>query len=399
MLNYIWLQLVFSSSKANSLLKKFGSAKEVNSAYAEGRIKLSEYSQKRIKFATPEYCAKIIEQCKRNNIKIVRIGSPDYPYLLSQIPDPPVALYVQGDVSFLNSKPCVCIAGPRKATEKGIKAAFSLSSRLAACGFGIISGCADGIDTAAHLGTVGIGAKSAMILPCGLLHPYRKDKDSLKRRILKNGGCIISEYPPETEDGRNNFRPRNRLMAGLALASVIPEAGNRSGSLITAGFAAEYGRDVFTVPHRINDEYHKGSNGLLNDGARPLGNAMDIVGEYVSADVSYAFTKDTDRIISNAYKSAFDELFPKKAEKSVFHKTTKLKTAKPDETKKTVAKRAELSNDALAVYKAIKQDLFLPDTLDISETDLEKGIFLALFELERAGYIESAPSGYYKKLP
>lgn len=395
---YVWLQLAFAARTAKLLLDRYGTAENVYEAYISGKLRLSVREQNKAESVKDDACNKIVNTCKKNGIAIIPLGHNDYPYLLSQIPDAPTIIYAVGDVSFLNEVPCICIVGPRDATNSGNKAAFSLSARLAACGFSVVSGIADGVDTAAHLGAAAIGVRSALVLPCGHLHEYRKDKDSIKRRVLKNGGCILSEYPPFYEDGADRFRPRNRIMAGLSLGVVIPEAGERSGSLMTAGSAGEYGRDVFVVPSPFNDENHIGSNALLSDGATELHNALEIVREYINQydniDPSVAFTKEANEIILRAYDKAKNEFVSMRSNR-IKKKIKQDQNVVPVRQLKPIS---ELSDDAKAVYRAINDDLFLTDYLDITDDELENGIFLALFELERAGYIESAPSGFYRRI-
>ncbi len=411
--DWIWLQQAagFGNAAGKKLIEKFGSAEAVRAAYKAGKPIFDRFALQRLHDLPPNFISQTISSCKANGIKIIPYSSNEYPLMLREINNPPVVLYAMGDVSFLNHMPCVCIAGPRDCTPYGIKSTFALSARLTIAGFAIISGGADGADTAAHLGSLSLFGKTALIMPCGLLCSYREHRRAFRERIIANGGCLISEYPPFMPSSRNVYRVRNRIMSGLAVSTVVPEAGHRSGALITAGHAAEQGREVFVVPSKKQDEYHSGSNALLNDGATPLTNAMQII---EAASIRFenklfpakAFCEQSNAMIAGAYELALHELFedeqPKGKAKLTFAERRKAKAlfaaAEETDAPKKRTEVSALSKDAQLVLAAIYDDLFIPDGLDIDVDLLDNGIFMALFELEKAGYIKTAPSGYYRRI-
>ncbi len=410
--DWIWLQQAvgFGNTAGKRLIEKFGSAREIRAAHKAGKPVFDRYALNRLHNLPPDFIRDTVSACKANGVKIISYLSHEYPRMLREINNPPVVLYVMGDCTFLNDTPCICIAGPRDCTPYGIKSTFSLSARLTIAGFSVISGGADGADTAAHLGCLSLFGKTALVMPCGLLCSYREHKRAFRERIIANGGCLISEYPPFMPSSRNVYRVRNRIMSGLAVATVVPEAGHKSGALITAGHASEQGREVFVVPSKKQDEYHSGSNTLLLDGATPLSNAMQIID---AASVQFesklfpakAFCEQSNAMIAGAYELALGELFeddkPLGRAKPTFAERQKAKAlfaaAKPEVPIKR-ADASSLSKDAQLVLAAIYDDLFIPDGLDIDLDLLDNGIFMALFELEKAGYIKTAPSGYYRRI-
>lgn len=198
------------------------------------------------------------------------------PKLLQQIADPPERLYVLGKLPS-DEIPKIAIVGTRKSTPYGQNIARQLAYELAKKGIIIVSGLAMGIDTAAHEGCLSAGGRTIAVLPSGLHKIYPAQNENLAKRIIDTGGAIISEYPAGTPAYKDNFLKRNRLISGLCLATVIVEAPQRSGSLSTAGHAADQGREVFVIPGPVNHPNFAGSHALLRDGARLITSAKDII--------------------------------------------------------------------------------------------------------------------------
>lgn len=213
-------------------------------------------------------------------IEEISIESEDYPKQLKEIYDPPLKLYILGNKQLLKEKG-VAIVGARKATEYGKKVTLQISKELSQIGINIISGLALGIDTYAHLGTLHeecIG-KTIAILGSGLDKIYPKENIELARHIIKSGGCIVSEYPVGTRANKMNFPQRNRIISALSKGVLVVEASEKSGSLITADFALEQGREVFAVPGDINKETSMGTNNLIKQGAKIVTGYIDIIHE------------------------------------------------------------------------------------------------------------------------
>lgn len=209
-------------------------------------------------------------------IKVISINDSNYPKLLKQIYDPPKILYAIGDTEILNGIN-VAIVGCRDASKYGINCSKYFSYNLAKEGINIVSGLANGIDSYAHVGTLEANGKTIAVVGCGLDIVYPKENKILEEQILKNGGVIISEYPLKTKPERRHFPQRNRIISGISKGVIVVEAKEKSGSLITADFAIEQGREVFAVPGNINSNNSIGTNGLIKEGAIPVCNYQDVL--------------------------------------------------------------------------------------------------------------------------
>ena len=207
---------------------------------------------------------------------IVR-GGPDFPELLDRIPRPPERLYVKGDPGLLHL-PALAIVGSRNPTEAGRRTAFEFARHLGAAGFCIVSGLAEGIDTAAHRGALDAGAATVAFLGHGIDRVYPASNLELAHEIAAHG-ALASEFPLGTHPDRSLFPQRNRLISGLCLGTLVVEAARRSGSLITARFAGEQGREVFAVPGSIHNPLSRGCHQLIRQGAKLVETAEDIVAE------------------------------------------------------------------------------------------------------------------------
>ncbi|PYL26791.1 MAG: DNA-protecting protein DprA, partial [Verrucomicrobia bacterium] len=206
----------------------------------------------------------------------LRPGDPRYPALLGAIPSAP-ALFVRGELH-TDDALAVAIVGSRRATPYGIAAAERLASDLAARGVTIVSGLARGIDTAAHRSALAAGGRTLAVLGCGVDVVYPPENGPLVRAI-ESHGAILSQFPPGMPALAGHFPARNRTLAGLALGVVVVEAAERSGALITAGFAGDLGRETFAVPGRITSPTSAGANRLIQDGAKLVTCWQDIVSE------------------------------------------------------------------------------------------------------------------------
>jgi DNA processing protein len=206
----------------------------------------------------------------------LRPGDLRYPALLSAIPAPP-RLFVRGALD-ADDALAVAIVGSRRPTPYGLAIAERLASELAARGVTIVSGLARGIDTAAHRGALTAGGRTLAVLGCGLDIVYPAENTALARAIEARG-ALVSQFAPGVPALAGHFPARNRTLAGLALGVVVVEAAERSGALITAGFAGDLGRETFAVPGRITSPTSAGANRLIQDGAKLVTCWQDIVSE------------------------------------------------------------------------------------------------------------------------
>ena len=198
----------------------------------------------------------------------VRIDDREYPDLLRLIPNPPETLYYMGDIRLLSSR-CVGVVGARKLSDYGRRTAFTIGEKLGRAGLTVVSGMARGADTCAHKGALSACGNTIAVMGTDIESCYPSSNRELKETIAKRG-LVITEYPPGFPVQKNNFPQRNRIISGLSEAVIIAEAGLASGSLITAGLAADQGRSVYAVPANIDNPGAIGGNLLIRDGAMPL---------------------------------------------------------------------------------------------------------------------------------
>ncbi|MGH2996381.1 MAG: DNA-processing protein DprA [Gaiellaceae bacterium] len=206
----------------------------------------------------------------------LRRRSPGYPPLLCELHDPPQQLFLRGGPAELLARRAVAVVGARSCSPYGAQVGRSVARELAAAGAVVVSGLARGIDAEAHRGALEAGGVTVAVLGCGIDRDYPRGNAELARRICEQG-LIVSEYGPGVEPAPWRFPARNRILAGLALATIVVEARERSGALITADFALELGRDVFAVPGEITSALSVGTNDLLRQGAAPLVAAEDVL--------------------------------------------------------------------------------------------------------------------------
>jgi DNA processing protein len=216
--------------------------------------------------------------------------APAYPPLLRELPDPPAVLFGSGrpeTLGLLAEEPAVTVVGTRRASPYGTEVAYALGRGLGAAGVPVVSGLALGIDGTAHRGCLDGGGVPVAVVASGPDVVYPRRHRSLYARV-RECGIVLSELPPGTEPYRWSFPARNRIMAGLARMTVVVEAADPSGSLITAEFAKDLGRCVAAVPGRVTSSLARGTNNLLKDGATPIGGTEDILDELFGVGVRSA---------------------------------------------------------------------------------------------------------------
>lgn len=267
------------STIIQKLLNFFGSAEEALIASYEELSKVMGLS--------PGVCHKIVSQRHKVPLKeelslieqhacqVITIHDSSYPERLKAIFDPPQILYVKGQLAPQDAL-AIAIVGSRRATSYGRMMSEKLSEELASKGFIIISGFARGIDSAAHRGAINAGGETIAVMGNGLSIVYPPENARLMEEIIANG-AVISEFPIKTPPLGANFPRRNRVISGLSLGTLIVEASEKSGSLITAKFALEQGREVFAVPGEISSRMSKGTNYLIKQGAALVETVDDIL--------------------------------------------------------------------------------------------------------------------------
>lgn len=238
---------------------------------------LTEKARSKVLGPIPAAVERDVQLLEELNVTPLPITSPDYPTSLKDTYDPPILLYVRGTIGE-SDRFAVAIVGSRRATIYGKAIAESIARELAGRGLTIVSGGARGIDTAAHKGALAAGGRTIAFLGCGIDVTYPAENRKLFEAIA-DAGAVVSEFPFGSTPEPWRFPPRNRLISGMSLGVLICQSPEASGALITAGYAAEQGKDVFAVPGNVDDERNAGCHRLIKDGARLVENARDILEE------------------------------------------------------------------------------------------------------------------------
>lgn len=268
--------------KATQLLERFGSAENVFHATRSELESLRlrpETVESILKREFHEKAVEELEKVKELGGDVLILDDGSYPYLLREIADPPITLYVKGDWQACFDAPCVAIIGSRKCSTYGRNASEMLARDLAEQGICIVSGLARGIDSAAHEGAIRGKGKTIGVIGTGIDEVYPKENKKLVESILENGGAIVSQFPLGTPPLKDNFPYRNRIISGLSYGVLLTEATERSGSLITARLAMEQNREVLAVPGNITSRNSIGTNYLIKSGAKLVQQWQDVVAE------------------------------------------------------------------------------------------------------------------------
>jgi len=263
------------------LVNHFGSPEKVFQASIEelGVVKgISPQKANRIRQGgDPNVVAKQREMIDKYHIKVITLWDDDYPPRLREIEyDPPAILYVRGNADLLQTD-ALSIVGTRRFSPYGEKVVRDIVARLGGSGMTIVSGLASGIDGLAHGAALEAGLPTLAVFGCGVERIYPPTNAELGRRVLENGGAFVSEFPFGTRPMRGNFPRRNRIIAGLSQGTLVIEAGERSGALITALIAADLGREVMAIPGSVHNSKSIGCHALLRDGASLVENSAQIL--------------------------------------------------------------------------------------------------------------------------
>jgi len=308
-------------------------------------------------------CAKA-DEC---SARILCMDDPEYPAHLREIYDPPIVLFVRGNIAAL-SQPGIAVVGTRHPTPYGTGMSERLSTDLAAHGLVIISGMARGVDTAAHRGAIAAKGKTIAVFGTGIDVFYPKENTRLAEQILALGGTLISEFPIGTFAAPQNFPIRNRIISGMSVGVLVVEAAEYSGTRITARCALEQNRDVYAVPGNVTNKNSWGPNTLIKQGAKLVATWED-VWEELPTDVQVAIASRTP---AESPEAATASLFPD--ETTSPHERRILSLLKTDE--------------ATHIDELVER---LEPELSSSE------IFAALFELELSGKVKQLPGKNFVK--
>jgi DNA processing protein len=345
----------------------------------------------KLKAYSLEDAKKIYDTAISKGWKIVTPSSEYYPEQLLSLQNLPLVLYVDGNVEVLKNDLCISVVGARKASDYGKGVARALSSALAETGFTIVSGGALGVDSAAHQGALDEEKPTICVLGCGLGTNYLMENEPLRQEIVKNG-AVITEFAPYVTASRVTFPLRNRIISGISLGTIVVEAGERSGSLITARLALEQGKDVFAVPGDLASSSFLGTNNLIRNGATPIFSPNDILESY--------YSKYYEKL-GNVKPFPNDEII-RRTQKYLTNQNTKISRVvetvkqekKPVATKKTAPDY--LTDNAKKVYDFLNTD---PKHIDeiINNCGLSTDKTLsAVTELEIYGLVQQLSGRRYK---
>lgn len=343
---------------------------------------LTKRQVEKLKSFPLEEAQRIYDTVKENGWKIVTPSSEYYPPQLLKLQNLPLVLYVEGDETSLTNELMISVVGARKASDYGNAVARALSSAMAHIGFTVVSGGALGIDSSSHKGALDEKGKTICVLGCGLGAKYLMDNKPLRDKIIQNG-ALITEFPPYYPASRLTFPLRNRIISGISLGTVVVEAGERSGSLITARLALEQGRDVFAVPGDLVSSSFLGTNNLIRNGATPVFSPNDIIESYHSRFFEKLGKKDRfpdDEIMRRTQKYLTTK------EKAPVVETKQEEPAIKQEKVKKVSP-AYLTENAKKVYDSLdKEPKHIDEIIGCCEMTTEKTLS-AITELEIYGLV------------
>ncbi len=306
-LYWIWLAEALGAGNRSfvPLIEKFGSARDLYETPPD-ELGLTEIFPERVahslenklKVRELDRADEILSNCERYGITVVPYTSDLYPDVLRTIPDAPVLLYARGNLELIRDRLLVTVVGTRSMTDYGRRIAYAFGAGLAYGGAVVVSGMALGADSMALIGALDTGRPVVAVLGSGLDVIYPSEHKEVYYKILDEG-LVFSEYPPGTQPVGSHFPIRNRIMSGLSAATVVVEAGETSGALITAKRAIEQGRKLFAVPGRVGEENAEGTNALIRDGAIPAVCAEDVLAEF---EFMYRDTVSVQQAHARLYK-------------------------------------------------------------------------------------------------
>ena len=393
---WLWLQTALGEgARFKEILDDFGSIKSLyeanilewrmSSALVPNQINRLE----KIRLSDAE---KIMEACDKNGWQIIDYDDEKYPKRLKDISNPPAVLYVQGELPDIDESVVIGMVGTRRASEYAVKVTELMSRGVAQCKAVVVSGGALGVDSAAHRGAIMCGGKTVAVLGCGFGTNYLMANKSLRDAISGNG-ALITEFQPLTQASKFTFPLRNRIISGLSLGVLVVEASVKSGSLITANFALEQGRDVYAVPCSILTPDFAGTNKLIDDGAFVATKPADLLFPYAE---EYGIDLSKIKSVSELMEETAD----KNANvKMPTDKKLSFENLEDGRRKRETREKAmlSLSPNNRAVYEVLT-DSFQHIDIITEECGLSvSAVLSALTALEIADLAESAGGKRYKR--
>lgn len=406
----LWLVMTFGTAnfKIWEIIQRFGNPEAAyNSLKSENNDFLSEKEKNSVKTTHLNQCDCVIENCAKKNIRILSFYDKDYPKRLKNISNPPIILFAKGDLTAADDL-CITVVGTRNPSAYSLKAAEKICSELAKVGVVIASGFALGIDSVAHRSAIMNGSRTIAVIGCGIDVDYPKENTKSKKAVASHG-LIISEFLPGTKPLASNFPKRNRILSGISSGTLVVEASQTSGSLITAEFAVEQGRDLFCIPPAdIFDKRYSGVIRFLRDGATPVFSHLDIIYEY--------YTNFTHKLSSlnagNDYYEAVSEasvFTAEKTDKTVVHHTRKKldieqdkSVIKPDDFQQNEEKKSpsadyeNLDDEQKKIVLFLKDGMKYIDEIAAATDNDIPSMYLKLTDMEIEGIVKCLPGKAYE---
>lgn len=391
---WIRLQSALGAGAALSeIIEYFGSAKALfDAGETEWRMSpvLVPRQIEKLCESTEAQANEVLATCKMNGWQVVPYDNPHYPERLRSIFNPPAVLYVDGELPDIDNSIVIGIVGTRRASDYAVKAADVMSRGIAERGAIVASGGALGVDTAAHNGAMLAGGKTIAVLGCGLGTKYLMENKPLRDAVVKNG-ALITEFQPFTPASKYTFPIRNRIISGISLGVLVVEASVKSGSLITANYALEQGRDVFALPCSILDPAFAGTNKLIDDGAIVATKPLDLLYPYAE---EYGVKIDEVKSVGKIMRETGDK------SANVYGKARDISFdnlqagRKKREARQKAA--AELSGKTKAVFNALGEEYQSADEISRAAGLSIGEALTALTALEIAGLAASAGGKRYR---
>lgn len=391
---WIRLQSALGAGAALSeIIEYFGSAKALfDAGETEWRMSpvLVPRQIEKLCESTEAQANEVLATCKMNGWQVVPYDDPHYPERLRSIFNPPAVLYVDGELPDIDNSIVIGIVGTRRASDYAVKAADVMSRGIAERGAIVASGGALGVDTAAHNGAMLAGGKKIAVLGCGLGTKYLMENKPLRDAVVKNG-ALITEFQPFTPASKYTFPIRNRIISGISLGVLVVEASVKSGSLITANYALEQGKDVFALPCSILDPAFAGTNKLIDDGAIVATKPLDLLYPYAE---EYGVKIDEVKSVGKIMRETGDK------SANVYGKARDISFdnlqagRKKREARQKAA--AELSGKTKAVFNALGEEYQSADEISRAAGLSIGEALTALTALEIAGLAASAGGKRYR---
>ena len=415
-LYWIWISASVRAGNETfgKLIQRFGTAEAIYSATDDelaAVIGSRSRDYRALCDKSLDKAREILDFCERKSVGILTYADAEYPEALRSISSPPAVLYYRGKLPDFNSGMYISMVGTRRLTDYGRRNAFRIGHDLAKAGAVIVSGMAIGIDGVSHAGSISAGGVNVAFLGSGIDVCYPPVHLKLAREIVKSG-CILTEYPPHSRPEGYHFPKRNRLIAALARAIVVIEGTERSGSLITAKFAKEYGKNVYALPGNVDNKTSEATNLLIKNGARLITNADDVIADLETSSpgmlnqhkLSQRASVDMNKVLSEleiACVSASDgifETFRSRREKKRADKALRESgSAESSESEKPLLDERKLDDVSRHVYGRIPVDTDIAvDELADDTVDM-KGVMRALLKLEMGRFIVMLPGERVKR--